>query len=81
MMPGMSGMALHAWLATEHPALAAQVVFVTGGAFTPAASAYVTRVGNPRMEKPYDNAKLKQLVADMIVAARATPTLGAANGD
>jgi hypothetical protein len=30
------------------------------------ASEYVTRVGNPRLEKPYESAALKQLVSEMI---------------
>jgi len=71
MMPEMTGMDLHKWLAAHHPALAGQVVFMTGGAFTPMASDYVMHVGNPRLEKPYESAVLKQLVADMIaVVAR-----------
>jgi hypothetical protein len=66
----MSGMDLHAWLAESHPALAARVVFVTGGAFTPRASEYVARVGNLRIEKPFDAANLAKLVAELVVAAR-----------
>jgi PAS domain S-box-containing protein len=75
MMPGLSGMDLHAWLATEYPALAQRVVFVTGGAFTRAASEYVARVGNPRVEKPYDKDKLEKLVAALVVAFKARPIL------
>jgi PAS domain S-box-containing protein len=73
MMPGLSGMDLHAWLATEYPALAQRMVFVTGGAFTRWASEYVTRVGNLRVEKPYDKAKLKQLISERVVAFKTTP--------
>jgi len=35
MMPAMSGVDLHEWLEASHPDLARQVVFITGGAFTP----------------------------------------------
>jgi two-component system, cell cycle sensor histidine kinase and response regulator CckA len=70
MMPEMSGMDLHAWLAQHDPALAARVVFVTGGAFTPRASEYVARVGNLRIEKPFDAANLARLVAELVVAAK-----------
>jgi FixJ family two-component response regulator len=75
MMPGLSGMDLHSWIATQYPELAGRVVFVTGGAFTRAASEYVTRVGNLRVEKPYEKEKLEKLVADLVVAFKTRPIL------
>jgi CheY-like chemotaxis protein len=72
MMPGMSGMDVHAWAATHHPTLAQRIVFVTGGAFTPTASEYVTRVGNLRLDKPYEAAKLRRIISDLIVSARSS---------
>jgi two-component system, cell cycle sensor histidine kinase and response regulator CckA len=72
MMPGMSGMDVHAWVAAHHPALAQRIVFVTGGAFTPQALEYVTRVGNLRLDKPYEPAKLEQLISDRVTSARRT---------
>jgi CheY-like chemotaxis protein len=70
MMPGMSGMALHEWLATRSLRLARQVIFVTGGAFTPQAAEYLARVGNATFEKPFDADELKQRVSDMVRAAK-----------
>lgn len=70
MMPGMTGMELHQWLTTHHPVLAERVVFVTGGAGTLQASEYTLRVGNLRLEKPYDSAQLKQLVAQRVAVAK-----------
>lgn len=70
MMPETTGMELHKWLAAEHPGVAEKVVFVTGGAFTPKASDYVARVGNVRIEKPYETAKLERLVFELVAAAR-----------
>jgi PAS domain S-box-containing protein len=70
MMPGLSGMDLHAWLAVEYPALAQRVVFVTGGAFTRAASEYLAGIANLRIEKPYEKASLKRLVAELVVAVK-----------
>jgi PAS domain S-box-containing protein len=70
MMPELSGMDLHAWLAEAHPALAAKVVFISGGAFTPRGAEYMARVGNLRIEKPFDAGKLVMLVADLVAAAR-----------
>jgi PAS domain S-box-containing protein len=70
MMPGLSGMDLHAWLSVEHPDVAERLVFVTGGAFTRTASEYVSRVGNLRIEKPYEKATLKRLVSELVVAGK-----------
>ena len=70
MMPGMSGMALHDWLANRSLGLATQIIFVTGGAFTPQAAEYLARVGNATFEKPFDADELKQRVSDMVRAAK-----------
>jgi signal transduction histidine kinase len=70
MMPDSTGMDLHRWLATEHPSAAEKVVFVTGGAFTPHASDYVTRVGNVRLDKPYEATALKRFVSERVEAAQ-----------
>ena len=70
MMPEMTGMDLHEWLATHHPRLAKQVVFVTGGAFTPKASEYLTRFRNPWLEKPCDPEKVRRVISDQIAAAK-----------
>lgn len=63
MMPDMTGMQVHAWLVEHAPALAARVIFITGGAFTPNAEAYLAKVDNPRVDKPYDADALRQVVA------------------
>jgi PAS domain S-box-containing protein len=71
MMPDMTGMELHAWLTVRDPNLAAKIVFVTGGAFTPRSSEYVARSGNARIEKPFDAAALRTLVAEFVAANHA----------
>ena len=63
-------MALHEWLAARSLRLARQVIFVTGGAFTPQAAEYLARVGNATFEKPFDADELKQRVSDMVRAAK-----------
>ncbi|MBI2377882.1 MAG: PAS domain S-box protein [Deltaproteobacteria bacterium] len=70
MMPDMSGMELHSWLTARSPPLAARVVFITGGAFTPGAAAYLAKVGNLRVEKPFDALVLKGLANERVSAAR-----------
>jgi hypothetical protein len=43
------------------------MVFLTGGAFTPAARAFVERVANPCFEKPFDANQLRELAAKHLV--------------
>ena len=66
MMPGMSGMDLHAWLEEAHPDLARKTVSVTGGGFTPKAREFLKRVPNPRLEKPFDPQNLKALLSSQL---------------
>jgi CheY-like chemotaxis protein/two-component sensor histidine kinase len=66
MMPGMSGMDLHAWLMSHHPTLAERVVFLSGGAFTPKASDYLSSVGNLKLEKPVNRAELMRIANERI---------------
>ncbi len=63
MMPGMTGMDFHAVLTERAPEQAERIVFVTGGAFTPAARAFVARVKNTFVEKPYDMRALSEALA------------------
>ena len=53
MMPQMTGMDFYGELSRRSPSDAAKIVFVTGGAFTPAASDFLRRVANERLEKPF----------------------------
>ncbi len=71
MMPGTSGMDLHAWLVEADPSIAQRVVFVTGGTFTSGAAAYVARVRNRRIDKPFSASSLRDLADELVVAARA----------
>jgi len=70
MMPELSGMELHAWLVEVDPALADQVVFITGGAFTASAAEYLRNPKNLRIEKPFETASLQRLTAELVLAAR-----------
>jgi PAS domain S-box-containing protein len=62
MMPEMTGMDLHAELARTNPELASRTIFITGGAFTPAAMDFLDRVDNERIEKPFDAESVRSLV-------------------
>jgi CheY-like chemotaxis protein len=80
MMPEMTGMELHTWLAKKSPALAAQMVFITGGAFTPGASAYLASAGNLTIAKPFNAAIVKWLAAELMLTARTKPGRRATSG-
>jgi PAS domain S-box-containing protein len=68
MMPEVSGMALHTWLAEAEPELARRLLFMTGGAFTADASEYLARAGNMVIEKPFDAPLVNRLVAERVAA-------------
>ncbi len=68
MMPDMTGIQFLARIAEAHPALARRVVFMTGGAFSPGARELLDRTTNARVDKPFDGAALREILAR--VAAR-----------
>ncbi|ATB51251.1 two-component regulator propeller domain-containing protein [Corallococcus macrosporus] len=70
MMPEMTGMDLYDALARVDPRAAERIVFITGGAFTATARTFLERVGNPRVEKPFDPEALRQLVRSEVARAR-----------
>jgi PAS domain S-box-containing protein len=74
MMPGMSGIEFYNALARLHPKMASRVVFVTGGAFTPEANAFLDRVTNERMEKPFDLHHLREMVQKFVKGAKPEAT-------
>lgn len=54
MMPTMTGMELHAAIQQLDPAQAGRLVFVTGGAFTQEAQAFLEKMADRRLDKPFD---------------------------
>jgi CheY-like chemotaxis protein len=66
MMPQMTGMDLHAELERLSPELAARLVFVTGGAFTEGARAFLDAVPNRRIEKPFGAHELRAVIAERL---------------
>jgi PAS domain S-box-containing protein len=63
MMPVMTGMDLYAEIVRLSPNVVGRLVFMTGGAFTPRARAFVESVANPCLEKPIDTSKLRSIIA------------------
>ncbi len=71
MMSQMSGIEFHSWLVTHNPRLAGQLIFITGGAFTPNAREYLANVGNLTIQKPFEVDELRTQIAAAVRAARA----------
>jgi CheY-like chemotaxis protein len=63
MMPGVTGMDLHADLSLFAPEQAARMIFMTGGAFTEATRGFLDRVSNPRIEKPFNVSDVRDAIA------------------
>ena len=61
MMPTMTGIDFYAEISSIAPEVLDRIVFITGGAFTPAARAFMDRVPNPRLEKPFTAHSLRAL--------------------
>jgi two-component system cell cycle sensor histidine kinase/response regulator CckA len=70
MMPERSGIDFYEALQRIDPLLAARVVFVTGGAFTPVAAEFLARVPNERLRKPFEADHVRELLRK-ILASRA----------
>lgn len=66
MMPEMTGMELHAELVRVDPDQAARMIFMTGGAFTAKARAFLDGIPNTHIEKPFDVKLLRSLVNDRV---------------
>lgn len=66
MMPQMTGMDLYHELVERAPEQAARMVFLSGGAFTAAARAFLDDVPNQRLEKPFDTRQLLAMVSDRL---------------
>jgi CheY-like chemotaxis protein len=67
MMPDMTGVDFYNELRSFAPERAADIVFMTGGAFTPKARTFLDTVNNERLEKPFDMATLKNLVQEHLL--------------
>ena len=66
MMPQMTGMDLFQEIVRLAPDLASRVVFLTGGAFSPRAQAFLERVPNARLEKPFCVREMQALIRERL---------------
>jgi CheY-like chemotaxis protein len=63
MMPEVTGMEIYDELSRLALYQAKRMIFLTGGAFTEKARAFLERVPNPRVEKPFEVANILAVVA------------------
>ncbi len=68
MMPDLSGMDLYAQLVEVAPDQAEKIIFLTAGAFTARARAFLETSTNPVLEKPFDVQVLARLVRERLLA-------------
>jgi CheY-like chemotaxis protein len=62
MMPDMTGMDLHRELMLVAPEQADRMIFITGGAFTEKARAFLSETPKEHIDKPFYSANLRALV-------------------
>jgi CheY-like chemotaxis protein len=66
MMPELTGMELYARVRELAPDQAGRMVFMSGGAFTPAAQEFLESIPNERLDKPFSLDRLVVLVDELL---------------
>jgi PAS domain S-box-containing protein len=69
MMPQLTGMDVYEWIQAQQPGLESRFVFLTGGAFTPRARAFMDEVPNIFLEKPFEASLVHQIVRERVAPA------------
>ncbi|WP_224362094.1 hybrid sensor histidine kinase/response regulator [Hyalangium versicolor] len=68
MMAEVTGKQFHDALREQAPGLAHRVIFMTGGAYTPASLAFVAKMSNPLLTKPFKTEELEKLLMPLILS-------------
>ncbi|HVG59436.1 MAG TPA: response regulator, partial [Hyalangium sp.] len=66
MMADVTGKQFYEELLLLSPELARRVIFMTGGAYTPASLDFVARLTNPLLTKPFEIEELEKLLAPLL---------------
>jgi PAS domain S-box-containing protein len=77
MMPVTTGIDFYHSLAARQPDLAGRVIFLTGGAFTPAARAFLDGGGRTCLEKPFSMTALRAVIRERLLHPRRPVDQGA----
>jgi two-component system NtrC family sensor kinase len=64
-MPGVDGSAMLEWLEERHPGKVQRLAFITGDTLGPTAARFLERAQRPVLEKPFDLAGLRQVLAEL----------------
>ena len=67
-MPGLSGIQFFDWIQQNQAPMAKRILFTTGDSFDPETRAFLDSAKLPSLGKPFDLKKLRQAVADLMVA-------------
>ncbi len=73
MMPDVTGLDIHAELTSFRPELAQRLVFMTGGAFTDQAIAYLAKVPNFSIEKPFTRVSMEAAIDRVLTSVGEGP--------
>jgi len=65
MMPDVTGMEVFGYVSAERAHLAGRMVFMTGGAFTARARAFLDQIPNLCIEKPFELVRLREVIRDL----------------
>lgn len=76
MMPNTSGMDVYSELTARHPSQANRMVFMTGGAFSDQAKAFLDSVPNPKIIKPFSAEFLRAFVQEHLERAECEDEAG-----
>ena len=68
-MPDLDGIGLHEAIVDRHPRLAKKMLFLSGGATTPEARAFLARDGLRCLEKPFRPEELAKVLDELIGGA------------
>ncbi|MDY7226384.1 PAS domain S-box protein [Hyalangium rubrum] len=66
MMPDFGGKDLYEAVRRTHSGLERRFIFVSGGAFTANAREFLEAIPNPKLEKPFNEPALRQIVQDLV---------------
>jgi DNA-binding response OmpR family regulator len=67
-MPGMTGKDFFTALSSSKPEMTSRIVFITGDIVTHETRAFLEGTGRPAVEKPFDLAEVKRIVAEELSA-------------
>jgi CheY-like chemotaxis protein len=65
-MPGLDGRQFYELAKQKHPELARRIIFLTGDVVNEETQGFIRSTGNPHLEKPFDLARIRQAVDEVL---------------